>query len=266
LLFERVVALLALAAGFLGAVACLAGIYAVWLAGSRLDQANTRVFATLDKGLASAQDRVRGVQERLRKSKIRTGEIAQNIRDWSTSNARDRLVSELEIERRAERLAGHLQTIDQWLETITESIRDIQQILELEAQVGAPGDTPSLNNVLEEFTSIRSVLAETERSINSIREFSVHRAGESEENRLSRVFKLLASMELTSAAIDTRLENLVNRLSQIQAEAQQMKARISKYILLATLAGYVVLAWIAAGQAALFRCGWKNCCRNRSSS
>jgi chromosome segregation ATPase len=265
MLFKQVVALLALVAGFLGVVACLAGVYPVWLAGSRLDQTNERIFATLDRGLASAQDRVRGVQGRLRESRIRTNEIAQNIRDWSTSKAKERLVSALEIERRAERLAGGLRTTDQWLESLTESIRAIQQLLELEALVGAPVDPASLNNMLEQFTSIRGVLDEVERSINGVREFAVHRPGESEENRLSRVFKLLASMELTAGAIDTRLEDLANRLSQIQADARQLKARITKYILLTILGSYLVLAWIAAGQAALSLCGWKSCCRSRSS-
>jgi hypothetical protein len=265
MLFKRVMALLALAAGFLGVVACLAGAYLVWLAGSRLQQANDRVFATLDKGLASAQNRVRGVQERLRESKIKTGEIAQSIRDWSKGKATERLESALEINRRADKLAGHLQTADQWLETLTESIGGMQQILELEALVGAPVDPLSLQNVLEEFKSIQDRLNRLERSINDVREFAVHRAGESEENRLSRVFKLLASIDLTAGAIDTGLEGLVDLLSKVQADARQLKARTDLYLLLTILGGYVVLAWIAAGQVALCLCGWRNWCRSRRS-
>jgi hypothetical protein len=265
MLFKRVRALLALAAGFLGVIACLAGAYLVWLAGSRLEQANERVFATLDKGLASAQVRVRGVQQRLRESKITTGEIAQSIRDWSASKATERLESALEIKRRADKLAGHLQTADQWLETLTESIGGMQQILELEALAGVPVDPLALQNVLEEFKSIQGRLNQLERSITDVREFGLHRTGESEEDRLSRVFRLLASMELTAGAIDTGLEGLINRLSQVQADARQLKARTDTYLLLTILGGYVVLAWIAAGQAALCRCGWRNWCRSRSS-
>jgi hypothetical protein len=266
MLFKRVVALLALAAGFLGVVACLAGVYPVWLVGSRLNQTNERVFVTLDKVLAAAQDRVRGVQKRLRESKIRTGEIAQNLRDWSTSKAKERLVPAVEIERRVEKLAGHFQTADQWLETSTESIRGIQHVLELGASIGAPVDPILLEKVLEELTSIRARLQETERSINAVHEFAANRVGESDENRLPRVLKLLGSTELMAGAIDTRLEDSVTRLSQIQADAQQLKARRSNYILLMTIGGYLVLAWIAAGQAALCLCGWKNCCRSRSSA
>src|SRR5262249_51654845 len=163
-------------------VACMAGVYPAWLVGSRLEQTNERVFVTLDKGLTSAQDRVRAVQKRLRESKTRTSEIAHNLRDWSTSKAKERLESAGAIERRAEKLAGHLQTAHQWLETSTESIRGIQHILELVAWVGAPVDPIALDKVLEELTSIQGSLQEAERSINGIREFTVNRAGESEEN------------------------------------------------------------------------------------
>jgi hypothetical protein len=265
MILKRGMALLALTAGFLGVVACLAGIYAVWLVESRLDQANERVFVTLDRGLASAQDRVRGVQKRLRESKIRTSEIAKNIRDWSRNEAKDRLLSAVEIERRAENLAGYLQTAEQWLETATESIRAIQNFLELGATVGAPVDAISLEDVLEEVTSIQGKLQETEQWINGVREFTVNRADESDDNRLVRILKLLGSTELTAGVIDTRLEKSVTRLSQIQADAQQWKAKTGRYIMLTALGGYLLLAWIAAGQATLCWCGWKNCGRGQSS-
>jgi hypothetical protein len=266
MLFKRVVALLALAAGLLGVVACMAGVYAAWLVGSRLNQINERVFVTLDRGLAATQDRVRGVQKRVRESKIRTSEIAQNLRDWSAGKAKERLVSAVEIERRVEKLAGHLQTADQWLETSTESIRGIQHVLELGALLGAPLDPGSLEKVVEELTSLQGKLQETERSINGVREFTVSRVGESEENRLSRVLRLLGNTELMAVAIDTRLEGTVARLSRMQVDAQQLKARTSSYILLTAIVGYLVLVWIAAGQTALALYGWKNCCRSRSSA
>jgi len=87
---------------------------------------------------------------------------------------------------------------------------------------------------------------------------------ESEENRLSRVVNLLSHTELAIGAIDTRLEDSLTRLSQIQTDAQQLQARIGNYILLVTIGGYLVLAWIATGQAALCVCGWKSCRRSQS--
>ena len=124
------------------------------------------------------------------------------------------------------------------------------------------GCTISPDKVLEKLTSTQGKLRAIERSINGVGEFTVNRVGESEDNRLSRVFELLSNTELTAGAIDTRLEDTANRLSQMQADAQQLKASTNNYILVATIGGYLVFAWIAAGQAALCLFGWNNCSRS----
>ena len=76
--------------------------------------------------------------------------------------------------------------------------------------------------------------------------------------------KLLANTELTASAIDTRLEDTANRLSQIHADAQRLKTRISHDMMVTTIGAYFVFAWIAVGQAALCLFGWKNWSRRRS--
>jgi hypothetical protein len=90
------------------------------------------------------------------------------------------------------------------LETATESIRGIQNVLELGAGVGAPVDAMSLEKVLEALSSLQDRLQETERSVNAIRELAVNRVGESEENRLSRILRLLDNTEVIAGAIDNR--------------------------------------------------------------
>jgi DNA repair ATPase RecN len=262
--FNRVVGLLALAFGFLGVVACMAGVYAVWSVGSRLERANNKTFAMIDKGLESSKVRVGGVQMRVEEAKITTTEIGRTLRDWSTGKAKERLVSQRDIESRAEKLAGRLQTADSWFETSAESIRSVQQFLDLGNSIGVPLDPASLEEMLETLTSLRSTLQQTERTVDGIREFAANKEGESEENRLSRVTKLLGRILVTIGDIDTCLEETETRLSELQADARQMKDRISDYILLTTIGGYLVLALIAAGQSALCLCGWKNCCRRRS--
>ena len=90
MLFKRVVVLLALAAGSLGLVACIAVPYPISLVKTRLDRTNKRAFVTIDKSLASAQDRIREVQ-------ARQGVEDQNRRDRSEtprlapSKAKERL-------------------------------------------------------------------------------------------------------------------------------------------------------------------------------
>jgi hypothetical protein len=262
MLFKRILAMFALAFGFLGVLACLAGFYAVWLLGSRLEQANERVFSRIDQGLASVQDLVGRVQKRVQEAKITTAEVDQKLRDWTKRKATERLVSRLEIESRAEKLSGHLQTADSWLQTSTETIRGIQHILELGKSLGAPLDPAALEEVFEKLTAVRGTLQKTEQSVDRIREFSK----EPEENRLPRIVKLVARTLLTMSEVDTRLENSVTRLAELQTDAQELKARTSNFIFVRTMACYLILAWMAVGQAALCLCGWTNCCRSRSSA
>jgi DNA repair ATPase RecN len=123
--------------------------------------------------------------------------------------------------------------------------------------VGAQLDPASLEEVLESISSLRSTLQQSKRKVDEIREFTASKEGEAEENRLSRLTELLGRILVTIGEMDTRLEELVKRLSKLQADARQLKATTSSYILGTTIACYVLLAWIAAGQAALTLWGWK---------
>jgi DNA repair ATPase RecN len=264
--FKRVVWLLALAFGFLGVALCMVGLYAVWALGSWLERTNDKVFAMIDKGLASAQDGVRRVKERVKESRITSTEIGKSLQDWGTMRAKEGLESRREINSRAEKLAGHLQTADSWLETSAESIRAVQQVQELGNSIGAPLDPASIEKVLKNITSLRSRLQQTERTVDGIREFTANKEGESEENRLARVTKLLGRILATIGEIDTRLDESEKQLSELQTDARQLKATTSSYILVTTIGCYVLLAWIAAGQAALCLWGWANYRQSRSSA
>ncbi|MFL5243640.1 MAG: hypothetical protein ACJ8FY_16160 [Gemmataceae bacterium] len=264
MLFKRVVWVFALAFGFLGFAACIVGAYAVWSLGSRLERANDKVFDLIDKGLASAQERVGSVAERVEDSKITSTEIGQNLQDWGTSRAKEGLASRLEAKERAEKLAGHLQTADLWLETSAESIRSVQQIVELANTIGASLDPAALKEVLESVTSLQNTLQQTQQTVAKIRDFTADKEGESDQNRLSRVTKLLGRILVTFGEIDVRLRESVTRLSELQIRARQVNASTSRYILVATMACFVLLAWIAAGQVALWHWGWTNWRPSRS--
>lgn len=255
---KRSIALLALALGALGMVTCLAGIYAVAVLGSRLNQANERVFAMLDVGLAATELRVHGLQKRVQLAKISTAEVVQNLQNWGARKAEDRLVARLELQRRAEKLAGHLHQADSWLETSIESIRGLRQVVELGQLAGAPVEPASLDDVLERLTSLRSTLQQTEETLDEIHKFTNSKDDESEENRLARVTKLFARTLATIGDLDTRLEELLPRLAELRTGTQELQASTSHTIMLTTIGGFLLLAWIAAGQAALGLWGWKS--------
>src|SRR5215210_484548 len=95
---RHVVGGVAVGFGLVGVVVCVAGAYAVWRVQARLDRANDLAFDAVDRGLTAVQERVPLVRERVRRSKVTTGEVTAAVRGWATSEARDRVVSALQIE------------------------------------------------------------------------------------------------------------------------------------------------------------------------
>jgi hypothetical protein len=258
-LLKRLAGLVALIFGLVGVVACMGGIYGVCWVSARLQQANDTVFDAVDKGLATAQDRVRAAQRRVNDSKITSAEIKSKLRDWSIKEAKERIVTRLEIDSRTEKLAGGLETADSILEASTTSLRGVQQLLELSGSLGAPVDPVALDDVLEKLKSVQSRVQEIDKTVDQIRAFATAKEGESEDSRLIRITRLVGRMLLMMSEIDTRLEAAVRRLDEMRSDAEQMRARTSRYILLGTIACCAILVWIAAGQVALCMCGWKSC-------
>ncbi len=258
--------ILALVLGLLGVVACIVGFAAVLSLGSRLGRVDDRVFARIDAGMVSTQERVRRVQERVDESKITCNELEQSLRDWGTRKALDGLEARLEIERRVEKLAGHLQLADSWLETSTESMRNLQQFVELGNFLGTARNTALIDEVLEKITSLRSMLQQADQALDEIREFNANQAGESDANRFSRVLKLIGRVLVTIGDMDTRLDEYATQLSELQTVARQWKSTTRRYIGLATMGFCVLLAWVAAGQVALGLWGWANVRQHQSQA
>lgn len=257
-ILRRLVAILMVALGLLGLAACAAGVYAVWKIEDRMQRANDRTFALIDRGVGTVEDRVRRTQRRVEESRITTGEITRGLREWATREAKDRLVAQLEIETRTEKLAGQLNAADLWLEASTESVRDVQAALELSRTFGAGVDPTSLDEALETLATIRGRLQEAEQSVAELQGFATAVEEKSDENRAARALRILARVVVTITDIGPRLDRLAARVAQSRADLQDAKTRMSNYIRWAAIACTVILAWIAAGQLAL--CVWGRRC------
>lgn len=251
---RRLFAILALALGLFGLVACAAGVYAVWRVEARLQWANDRVFTLFDDGLGAVRDRVVRVRDRVEASKITSSEITQKVRAWTTREAKELVAAELEIAARAENLTAQIQTADALLETSADSVRDVQRILELSRSLGGHADPASLDEVLETLTVLRGDLREVGQAADEVRGFTTTLAGESDENRVARIARALGRIAATFTQIGPRLDQFAARLSELRAEADQLEARTSTIIRRAAVGATIVLAWVALGQLAL--CVW----------
>jgi hypothetical protein len=243
--------LLALTLGSVGLLACMVGIFGVWLIKSRLDQANETVTVGLDKGLTSIQDRVRDAQRRIQDSKITASTMSQQLRDWSVEKAKERIVTQLDIEAQTNKLAGQLQSADALLKSSTELFQGGREILVIANQLGASVDPVFLDSALAKLDDARSKLQEVEGSVSEVSQLAAVRDDKSEQTRLNRTLKLVTRTLVTIGEIDTRLDQTVTGLSELQTEAQLLSARISNFILFVAVVACLLLLWVAAGQAAL---------------
>jgi hypothetical protein len=260
MLVKRVSAMLALAFGMAGMVGCLAGAYAVWLVESRLDRANHRLFDAVDRSLEVVQARMPIVQQQLSEWKVTTTEVGAAVREWGTKKAQDRIVSQLQIGSRVEKLSGHLQAADLRIEASREAVRDVRRVLEVGQGLGVQVNPASTDAVQELLVSLQDTLQQAARAVDGVRKLAIP---DRVEEGQAQVAKLLARILLTLSEVDRRLDHFAARLSEVRTEAQQGRARTSHYIVLGSVVCYGLLAWGMAGQTALSWWGWSYWRRRR---
>src|SRR5262245_18858965 len=241
MLFNRLAGILALSFGLVGVTGCAAGAYCVWLVWSRLDRANGKFFDAIDRGLGAVQDRVPVVQQRVKDAKFTTAEITDAVRGWAGKKIQERIVTQLEIEGRVETLSGQLQAAALRLDASTEAVLDVRQVIELGQSLGASVDPASTDEVLDQLALLRGKVQQAQQTVDEVRRFAAPGEGESLEDRLVRVAGLLARILLTLSDADRRLDDFAARLSEVRADARQLKERTSRYLLLGSVACYALL-------------------------
>ena len=254
--YRRSFALVATVVGCLGVIASALGTYGVWFLGSRLGQANDRVFAAFDKGLMSAEEHLEEVQRRVEASKSAARRFADELRGRATTAATQR-AAELDIDGRVENLSGRIQVADAWLAAATGHVHSLQQLLGVREVVLAPGGTALIEDVLAGLAAVRAALQQAAQAVDVIRDVATRNRDESRANRVARVEVALDRVLASVGPIDVDLGRTTSRLSDARADAQLLAARVSRLISLATIGGYVLMLWIAVGQLALWLWGWR---------
>jgi flagellin-like hook-associated protein FlgL len=255
--FKPLFPLLALSLGFLGVVACGAGIAVVWSAGSRLCRTNEKVFDQIDESLGNARDRVLDAQRRVQESKITTEDIQQSLKNWTRKKSSEQLESRLAIGDKIETLSQGLHQADVWLELSGTSFQNVRRALEMGSSLDAPVDTDLVDPLIEKLAKLRSQLSQATETVDGIHErVAENSEGEPRQERIDQAIQLALRALATLGQIDSRLGESSDRLSDTQTKGQQLKSRTDAYILAARIAAVLLLAWMAIGQVSLCRSGW----------
>lgn len=249
---------LALSVGLVGFVVCVAVGVATWFVGARVHLAADEVFGAVDGALAAVERRVVQTHERTESLVLTTQGMEEEVRNWLQAEIPARVGAKIDVEQQAERLAAGLDQVDHWLELAESSVQLVQQALEVGSSLGASIETEPVERLLEELTRIRTQLAEADEPVERIRGWASE-AGDEElrEERFGQIAQLAVRVTATLGLIDTALERIESRLSEIRTATRQAHATAQWWIRVARLGVLLVVGWMAAGQIALCWLGWK---------
>jgi len=138
------------------------------------------------------------------------------------------------------------------------SIRSIQQILEMGQSLGAPVDAEVFAPLLEKLSTLREGLEQTTDRVAGISQHAAGiKEGEPIQDRVKQAMDLLIKVVATLTELDSRLGESADKLAELQADGQQLKAKTHWYIFLARLGAMLLIAWMAVGQVFMCRYGAK---------
>jgi hypothetical protein len=237
--------------GSLGVLLCVAAAVGVWFAGARLNQATDKVFDAVDRSLVASRDRVLTAQKRVQESKITAEYVGQAAQNWMRAEVKDRVTARLEIEEKTERLGSGLRQADQWLEVSGESLQGVQKILEIARSLGAPADAAVVDPLLEKLGAVRGQLQRSADTVDAIRARMAE--GDTLEERLRQIAQLTLRVVATFSEIDSRLGEFADGLGAGRANVEQRRSKTHAYILVAQIAAFLLILWMAAGQVSLAR-------------
>jgi hypothetical protein len=250
--------LLALIFGFLGVVLCMAAILAVSSFTARLHRTNEMVFEKVDATLVAVQTRIESAQEAVETAKINTEEVRQGLNELAREEVGERVASRLQLAERTEKLGRGLEQADAWLEVSDESMRSVQQILEMGRSLGAPLDVEMVDPLMEKIQLLRDRMKNTTEFVDDIHQTVVGlKDDESGQQRTKKALELLLRVVATLTEVDSRLDESAGRFAEIQSGGKQLQARTNWYILLSKLASYLLIGWMAVGQVFMCRYGAK---------
>jgi flagellin-like hook-associated protein FlgL len=245
--------------GLVGSIVCVAAMIVLWSASARVRGATESVFANVDGSLVVIQQRAQRTQDRVEASAITTDGIASNLKEWTKREAGQRLVAQLDLAEKSDRLRFAMQQADDWLELSASSAESVQQALSMVSELGAQIDTGRIDPVIEGIASLRNQLAEATEFVDNLQQrTAAMSADEPREERIEQAIQLTVRVIATLSSIDSRIENFKTRLLETQKNLQALKIKTIKWIWVVTIAVASLIIWMGAGQGALLYLAWRS--------
>ena len=151
-----------------------------------------------------------------------------------------------------------LQDADHWLELSASSVELVRRALSMASVAGAPADPAAVDGLIEEMAFLRTQLAEATDFVTRLRDCTGEKSGaKPRDQRIRQAAELAVRVAATLGTIDSRLDRLVDRLSQMRENSRELRVTTLRRIWLGTIAVMMLVLWMGAGQVALSLHGWQ---------
>jgi hypothetical protein len=245
--------------GLVGCIVSVAAMIGLWTTSARLRSVTDTLFANVDGSFVIIHERAQRTQDRVEASVITTDGIATSLKEWTKREAGQRLVAQLDLAEKSDRLRFAMQQADDWLELSASSAESVQQALSMVSELGAQIDTARIDAVIKGITSLRNQLAEATEFVDNLQKrTAAMSADEPREERIEQAVQLTVRVIATLSSIDSRIEDFKTRLLETQKNLQALKIKTIKWIWVVTTAVASLIIWMGTGQVALSYLAWRS--------
>lgn len=259
---KRIVAVVALFLGVVGALACIALTIGALVADSRLRKATRSAYSDVDDLFSQARERVGSLEKVVDEAKITTSDVKDSLASWTSRTAEERLTQELDtrlrLEAKTSDLAVAIAKADSFAEMSADSLSLVIKVADLANQAGAKIDREELESLRSEIGQLRDKLSEAVDDVTNLSAGLRHKGDASElRDRMDAAAKLAVRVLATLDFIQSGLQRLDEKLGVSQQKVVDSQSQLMRWLRLTTAIVIFLLFWSVAGQFALVRTGWQ---------
>ena len=258
---KRLVGLGLAALGAVGIVVCLAGIAGVWIAGSRLQQVNSKVFSQADQLIVQVDRRAAQAREAVGGTRDLVDELKQTLRDSATELVAERVASLPEIDNLERRLASAMERADGLVQVSASTAELIEQLL---ATVGAVAserdvDLKASSELMATIRSTRESLANASRTPGGGPAPSGRDSPETRGGRQSLADHEALTRHRRQAGCRARADRRIPEPSRRNEESTRVNCRTGfrAWVFAGQCLIVLLIGWGGAGQYCLLLQGWR---------
>jgi hypothetical protein len=259
---NKILAVVALFLGVVGALACIALIIGALLADSRLREATRSAYSDVDDLFSKARERVRSLEKVVDESKVTTSDVKGSLATLASRTAEERLTQEIDarlrLEAKTSDLAAAFAKADSFAEMSADSLSLVIKVADMANQAGARIDREELESLQSEIGQLRGKLSEAVDDVTNL-STRLQREGDASgpRDRIDAAAELVVRVLATLDVIQSGLHRIDEKLGASQQKLADSEPQLMGWLRLTTAIVIFLLFWSFAGQFALGRTGWQ---------